>query len=87
MDLIIDVDLNKSWATDNLSDTINYGHLYKIVEDEMKIKSKLIESILYRIIQRIKSDYSQINKVKVRVHKPNPPINGKIENIYVELEW
>jgi len=52
----------------------------------MKIKSKLIENIGYRIIQRIKSDYPQINNVKVRVHKPNPPIHGKIENIYVELE-
>ena len=45
VDLTVKADLSKSAQTDNLSDTVDYVHLNKIVKEEIKIE--LSESLLY----------------------------------------
>ena len=45
VDLEIKTDLRKSCLSDELSDTVDYVQLNKIVEEEMAIRSKLLEHV------------------------------------------
>ncbi|RME15616.1 MAG: dihydroneopterin aldolase [Bacteroidetes bacterium] len=86
VDVIIFYDFQKAAETDELKDTIDYCKIYEIVQKEMNIPTKLIESVAYKIANIIKQQYSQIEKVRVKVTKLSPPINGFVENVAVIYE-
>ena len=79
-------DLNSSCLSDNLGDTIDYVLLNKIVVDEMKIPSKLLEHIAQRILNKIFSCSPLVSWVSVSIAKINPPINGDVERVVVVLK-
>lgn len=87
---IIDVemltDFSEAAKTDDLTKTIDYVKVNKIVEEEMKIRSKLIETVGYRIVNKLKSEFSSLEKVIVTVFKINPPINGIVDNVSITIE-
>lgn len=86
VDLKVTTDFSKSFYSDSLTDTVDYVALNKIVEEEMAIRSKLIEHVGNRIVSRIKNELSGINKVWVRVTKLAPPVNGDVENVAIIIE-
>ncbi len=71
---------------DNINDTVNYEYIYKVCEQHMKIKYRLLESVTMNIALDIKKRYKNIDKLKVRLAKLNPPIPGKINRAVVEYE-
>ena len=83
VDLKIFLDLNKAIESDNLEDTIDYSKVYKIITDEMSIPSNLIEHVAGRIVSKIKHIYPNIIRIKIRLAKINPPIEGEIEEAAV----
>ena len=52
----------------------------------MKVPSKLIETVAYRIIQSIYKKHPSIDKCKVVLKKINPPIDGDIDYVSVIVE-
>ncbi|WP_026707970.1 dihydroneopterin aldolase [Flavobacterium frigidarium] len=86
VDLEIKTDLRKSCLSDELSDTVDYVQLNKIVEEEMAIRSKLLEHVGHRIIMRIFNDIPEISRILLSVSKLNPPIGGDVEAVTIELE-
>ncbi|MBE7641650.1 MULTISPECIES: dihydroneopterin aldolase [Salegentibacter] len=76
-------DLSHSAKTDNLADTIDYVHLNKIVKEEMAIRSKLLETVAERILNRVLDEIILVQKVKVEVSKINPPIGGNVAMVSV----
>ncbi len=85
VDLKIWADLTEAALTDRLEDTVDYVHLNTIVKDEMAIRSKLLEEVCRRIISRALLEIPMINKAQVKVSKLNPPINGDVRAVSVEL--
>lgn len=85
VDLAVWADLSKASKTDLLSDTVDYVHLHKIVKEEMKIPSKLLEHVNTRIISRIFNEIQAIEEVRVSVAKINPPIGGDVASVKVIL--
>lgn len=83
VDLKIKGDLSRSAETDDLSDTIDYVHLNKIVKEEMAIRSKLLETVAERILVRIMDELLMVQKAKVAVSKINPPIGGNVAMVTV----
>ena len=83
IDLKVYGDLSNSAKTDKLSDTIDYVHLNKIVKEEMAIRSKLLESVAERILNRIMEELIMVQKAKVDVSKINPPIGGNVAMVTV----
>jgi len=71
---------------DNIFDTVNYEDVYAIAEEEMKITRKLIETVAYNIIEKIKL-LDNVTGAVVRIHKLNPPIKGKVEKAVVEMRF
>jgi len=85
VDLTIKADLSKSAITDNLEDTVDYVHLNKIVKQEMSIRSKLLEEVAKRILDRILNEISMVKLAKVLVSKLNPPIGGNVAMVTIEM--
>ena len=85
VDLAVKADLSKSSKTDNLSDTVDYVHLNKIVKQEMAIRSNLLEEVAKRIIDRILIEIPLVNKADISVSKLNPPIGGNVAMVTIEM--
>jgi dihydroneopterin aldolase len=85
VNLSVRANLDKAAKTDELSDTVDYVLLQKIIKDEMAIRSKLLEHVGRRIVDRILKTVDLVNFVKVTVAKVNPPIGGDVAEVSVTL--
>jgi dihydroneopterin aldolase len=86
VDLEIKTDLRKSCLSDELTDTVDYVLLNRIVEEEMAIRSNLLEHVGQRIVTRIFEEIPEISKIVLAVSKLNPPIGGDVEAVTIELD-
>ncbi len=86
VDLTVKADYSISFESDALTDTIDYVVLNKIVEEEMAIRSKLIEHVAFRILKRIQDTDRRIAHTTVKVRKLSPPINGDVDEVAVIIE-
>ena len=86
VDLEVKADLKKSAQTDQLSDTVDYVHLNRIVKEEMAIRTKLLETVASSILDRILSELELVSRAQVKVSKLNPPIGGNVEMVSVIMK-
>ncbi|MCE2613589.1 dihydroneopterin aldolase [Flavobacteriaceae bacterium D16] len=85
VDVSVEADLNKAANSDDLKHTVDYVHIHQIVKEEMKIRSKLLEHVGKRILDRIFKEIELVSDAKVVVSKINPPIGGNVQQVSVEL--
>ena len=80
--------LNKNYSieTDELNQTVDYGAVTDEVVQEMAIRSKLIESVCERIVDRVFNLSANIDWVEAKVCKINPPIDGDVQNVSVVIK-
>lgn len=86
VDVALKTDFSQAAQTDELSQTISYVDINRIVAEEMAIRSKLIEHVGQRIVQRILNETQHLEAVRVKVVKICPPINGDVENTAIIIE-
>lgn len=79
-------DFSQAAESDELNHTIDYVIVNRIVSEEMAIRSKLIEHVGQRIIDRIADRFPQLKKLRVKVIKHTPPINGDVDNVAIVIE-
>ena len=60
------------------NDTIDYVTVYRLVKEQMSIRSKLIEHVAGRILEALLREYQLASKVTVELTKLNPPVNGTL---------
>lgn len=72
----VETNLQKAAHDDTLSGTINYETIYKIVNEEMLIPSKMLEHVAGRITARALKTFPEITGVNVEISKFNPPVKG-----------
>ncbi len=85
IDVEVEADLSKSVITDELSHTVDYVQLKRIVKIEMSIRSKLLEVVAKRILDRMFLELKLITKATVSVAKINPPIGGNVQDVVIIL--
>lgn len=86
VDLRFNCDLNSAMKSDDLHDTVSYLEVYQLVKNEMAKKSKLLEHVAGRIIDRLYATYPErISNVTVKIRKMNPPLGGKVDNVSVTI--
>ncbi len=78
VDVEIEKDFSKPMASDELSDTVDYGMVYQVVRDQMDIRSKLIEHVCSRILDSIHVRIKGPKVLRVIVTKFSPPVNGPV---------
>ena len=71
---------------DVISETVDYVDLARIAKREMLTRSKLLEAVVKRIIDRSFEEISVLNKISVTVSKLSPPINADVEAVSVTME-
>ena len=79
-------DISRAMASDDLADTLDYGHIHAIVAEEMAVPSKLLEHVAGRIAARISAEHPEIVWFAVTVSKQNPPVQGRAEWSRVTVE-
>ena len=85
VDLEIKANLKTSAITDELSDTVDYVFLNRIVKEEMNKASHLLETVAKRILDKIFNEDKSIKKATVWVSKLNPPIGGDVESVTIKM--
>jgi dihydroneopterin aldolase len=83
--LKIEADLSRAGHTDKLEDTLDYQKAFLAVKQEMTVSSDLLEHVCQRIINRIKTEFPEVQKVSVKVSKMNPPMGGQIEKVSLTM--
>lgn len=83
VDVTVWGDLHKAAESDRLKDTLDYVTINKIVAEEMAIRSKLIEHVGRRILDRIMSEMPPVVRSEIKLSKLHPPINGDVESVSV----
>lgn len=73
VDIKVSADFHQAAQDDSLAETVNYELLYKVIEAEMKVRSRLLENIGERIVNVVFDTFEQIEKVEISVSKFNPP--------------
>ena len=86
VDVELKADLSVSAKSDLLTDTIDYSAVSKLVQEEMAVRSKLIEHATQRILNRLMKDLPLVESSKVIVVKHAAPINGEVKHVSVTLE-
>jgi dihydroneopterin aldolase len=86
VDVYVEIMANIGGTSDELGQTVNYETIYLICQAEMKKNRKLLEKIAQSIGERIKGFFDQVQSVRVRVRKLNPPLGGRVDSAYVEVE-
>jgi len=86
LQLDVKTDLNKSCRTDDIKDTVDYVALNSIIKEETLKRSKLLEKVAHRIIDRIFNEHRSVTKAKVEISKINPPIEGNVEAVSIIIK-
>jgi len=85
VDLEVSADLKKASNSDRLSDTVDYVQLHTIIREEMGIRSKLLETVAARILERIFLEVPAVQTGDVSISKINPPLGGDVQQVTVIL--
>ncbi|WP_406685299.1 dihydroneopterin aldolase [Seonamhaeicola sp. MEBiC1930] len=85
VDLEVKANLKNSAKSDELSDTVDYVFLNRIIKEEMCVPSKLLETVAKRILNRIFTEEKMVQKATVWVSKINPPIGGDVERVTIKM--
>lgn len=80
----VDIPVDFDPSADNPDSTISYADIYDIVKEEMAVTSKLLETVAWRIADRLRRRWPVIIKGFVAIAKCPPPISGIIGNASVK---
>lgn len=85
VDLKVKANLQTSAKTDELTDTVDYVFLNRIIKEEMSEASRLLETVARRILDRIFTEDTLVKKATVLISKINPPIGGDVEKVTIKM--
>ena len=85
VDLELSISLKNSGLSDDLHDTVDYGAVYKTVNNLLESKRYFLLEALAEDISRSVIKKYNIDAVIIRVRKPNAPVSGVIDTVEVEL--
>ena len=86
LDVDIDVDFTLAASTDNIEGTVDYSAIYKVIDEEMQKRSKLIEHVADRIVKMLFVTFKKIQEIEVKVTKVKPPIEGNVAKVSIVLK-
>ncbi len=83
VDVEMITDFSAAAKSDELDKTIDYCDVARIVQQEMGIRSKLIEHVGQRIVDRMKVELNGLIELTLIVKKLSPPIQGDVQSVSV----
>jgi dihydroneopterin aldolase len=86
VDLEIETDMSVASKSDQIEDALNYTSVYTLVQQEMAIRSHLLEHVSNRILAGLFVRFPQIQRAEVRISKCNPPMGGWLKSVAVSQQ-
>ena len=81
VNVVVETNTDLAEKNDNLRSTIDYVDVYNVITTEMGKPSKLLESVMERMIVSIKGISANISVVDVSIKKLSPPIGGNVDSV------
>jgi dihydroneopterin aldolase len=86
VDAEIKVDFFHAAEDDNINETIDYGRIYKNIQETLMTKKYyLIEAVAKKIADDLVVAFPTIIAVRIKVRKKNPPVGGVCD--YAEADY
>jgi dihydroneopterin aldolase len=83
VDVSVEGDFSLAETGDDLTDTVDYGRVTAIVNEQMAMRANLIEHVARRILEALLAEWEKPFFWTIRVVKERPPINGDVaEAVY-----
>ncbi|MFM7814962.1 MAG: dihydroneopterin aldolase [Flavobacteriales bacterium] len=86
VDVSMDVDFRNAGANDDLSQTADYVQVKEIVYREMAVRSKLIETVGWRMVHAILDEITCVQSVQLKLAKWNAPMGGQVNSVSIEIQ-
>lgn len=87
VDAYLYLPLKKAGETDDLNFSVNYGEVYETIKEIVTNKKfDLLEGLAESICSEIFSSFPLIQKILIRVKKPEAPVSGIFDYFGVEIE-
>lgn len=78
--------LEEAAVRDDLEKSANYALVFQVIKEEFTKKSyRLIETAAVRLAEAILARFP-VEKVIIRVRKPNPPLEGHVDYAEAQVE-
>ena len=81
VNVVVDTNTDDAEKNDDLNSTVDYVDINNAIKTEMDKPSKLLESVMERIIVSIKGISSDVSVVDVSIKKLSPPIGGNVDSV------
>jgi dihydroneopterin aldolase len=86
VDVYLETDFTQAGLKDELSLTVDYVNVNKIVASEMAIRSNLIEHVGQRIWDKMTAELIGLTYLRIKIRKLMPPINGHVDEVAICIE-
>ena len=85
LSLRLGADITRAMETDDVTDTLNYAEVYRVLKEEMEIPSKLLEHVGGRLVRRLFREFPTLEHIDLKIAKRNPPMGADIASAGVEI--
>ncbi|KGX85502.1 dihydroneopterin aldolase [Pontibacillus litoralis] len=86
VDLQLELDLQQAGTSDDMKESVNYGHVYEVAKRVVEGEAKnLVEAVAEQLAATLLQTFTKIQAVTVKVVKPDPPIPGHYHSVAVEI--
>lgn len=86
VDVELFLDLKKPGMSDNMHDSVHYGHAYELIRGIVEGEARnLIEAVAEDIADKLLVTFDLLQACSVSVIKPDPPIHGHYQSVAVEI--
>ena len=79
--VVVETNTDVAEKNDDLKNTVDYVDIYNAIKTEMDKPSKLLESVMERMIVSIKRISGDASVVDVSIKKLSPPIGGNVDSV------
>ena len=81
VNVVVEINTDVAEKNDDLKNTVDYVDIYNAIKTEMDKPSKLLESVMERMIVSIKEISGDASVVDVSIKKLSPPIGGNVDSV------
>lgn len=86
LDLTVYRSLKEAGCSDDLENTVSYAKILKTAVRVMnENKYDLLERAAHRVVEQIFLDFDSIQKIDIRLKKPDAPIKANFDYVGVEF--
>ncbi|MCL2300903.1 MAG: dihydroneopterin aldolase [Firmicutes bacterium] len=86
LDLVLEADLARACRSDDLGDTVNYARVIKTAAAAFTREAcNLIERAAEVTAQAVLGEFSAVEALTLRVHKPDAPVKMTVDDIIIEI--